>query len=278
MVKVFEDRFPAGTQGSRKPGMYMDGHLVENLDVLKKAVTEDWDGLIVIDGPEGSGKSVLAQQIAYYCDPGLEINRIVFTPDDFRSEVLSAKKHQAIVYDEAFAGLSSRKTMSETNHTIVSMLTEIRQKNLFLFVVLPSFFDLDKYVALWRSRALLHVYADRFTRGFFKFYSYSKKKELYVLGKKYYNYHAAKADFSGRFVNFYPLPKEEYQKKKINSLRRHDPAAEKMTLRDMRSLVAKEFAINMFRNDKFKLTKTDIGNLLGLHRTTVALYLKEGDE
>jgi len=210
MVKVFQ-----GT----KEEYYMDGYLKENLDTAKKVIQKDWDMLFLYDGNEGAGKSVMAMQDAYYCDPTLNIDRVTFTPEEFKKAILNADKYQAVVYDEAYTGLSSRATMSLINRTLVSMLAEIRQKNLFVFIVMPSFFDLDRYVALWRSRALLHIRTgEAFERGFFSFYNTDKKKALYVLGKKYYSYSQPKPNFTGRFTNHYCINEEEYREKKKNSL------------------------------------------------------------
>lgn len=210
MVMVFE-----GTENQYS----MDGYMKENLDLAKKVIKKDWDMLFVYDGNEGSGKSVKALQDAYYCDPTLTIDRVVFTPEEFKAAILNADKYTAVVYDEAYTGLSSRATMSLINRTIVTMLAEIRQKNLFVFIVLPCYFDLDKYVALWRSRALIHVRTGQeFQRGFFSFYNVTKKKELYVLGKKYYSYGRPKPNFYGRFTGHYTVDEEEYRKKKKISL------------------------------------------------------------
>lgn len=200
---------------------YMDGNLRHNLDRAKRVIKEDWDMLFLVDGMEGSGKSVMAQQIGGYCDPTLNIERVTFTPEEFRNAIMEATAFQCVIYDEAYTGLSSRATMSRINRTLVSMLAEIRQKNLFVIVVMPTFFDLDKYVALWRSRALIHVYTgDNFQRGFFAFYNIDTKKDLYVNGKKFYNYRASKSNFYGRFTNWYAVDKEEYRQKKRHSLTR----------------------------------------------------------
>lgn len=214
---------------------YMDGYLKENLDTAKKVIVKDWDMLFAVDGSEGSGKSVFTMQIAYYCDPTLCLDRIVFTPDDFKRAVLNAGKYQAIIYDEAYTGLSSRAAMSKVNRILVQMLAEIRQKNLFIFIVMPTFFDLDKYVALWRSRALIHIYTgDNFERGRFAFYNVDKKKDLYINGKKYYSYAMPRPNFIGRFSNYYPIDKEEYKKKKANvSTERELSAAEEQLRQEL---------------------------------------------
>jgi hypothetical protein len=109
--------------------------------------------------------------------------------------------------------------MTRINKSIVEMLTEIGQKNLFVFIVCPTFFDLDRYPALWRSRALIHIYTgESFSRGYFRFYGEETKKKLYVFGKKTYDYHCVPPDFYGRFTNHYVIDEAEYRKKKAKSL------------------------------------------------------------
>lgn len=205
----------------------MDGYLYENLQTAKRVIRNDLDMVFAVDGPEGSGKSTIAIQCAYVCDPSFNLDRVVFTPKDFRKAILESKPYQAIVYDEAYTGLSSRSTMSLINRTLISMLAEIRQKNLFLFIVMPCFFDLDKYVALWRSRALIHVYFGKdFERGHFTFYNVDLKKELYMIGKKFYSYYKPKANFYGRFVGFYCVDESKYRLKKKDSLIAREKATE----------------------------------------------------
>lgn len=211
---------------------YIDGILQQNLETAKDIIVKDWDMLFIVDGSEGTGKSVLAMQMAYYCDPTLELDRIVFTSNEFKKAILSAKPYQAVIYDEAYTGLSARATMSLINKTLVSMLAEIRQRNLFVFIVMPTFFDLDKYVALWRSRALLHVYTgDKFERGYFMFFNKTRKKDLYIQGKKFYNYFKPEANFKGRFTNFYPVDEAEYKKKKRESLTEREKKSEEHQIR-----------------------------------------------
>lgn len=214
---------------------YMDGYVKAALDTAKKTIRKDWDMVFCVDGGEGSGKSVLAQQLAYYCDPTLTNERIVFTPQDFRNAIMNSSKYQSVIYDEAYTGLSSRATMSLINRTLISMLAEIRQRNLFVFVVMPCFFDLDKYVALWRSRGLWHVYTGKnFERGFLSFYNVDRKKDLYIQGKKFYSYYKPKPNFIGRFPNHYTVDEEEYKKNKKNSLivreKKSEDAAKKKEL------------------------------------------------
>ena len=212
---------------------YIDGYLKSNLDIAKSAIKKDFDMVIGVDGVEGGGKSVMAMQAAHYCDPTLNMERIVFTPSEFRKAINKADKYQAVVYDEAYTGLMSRNTMGVINRALVSMLAEIRQKNLFVFVVMPTFFDLDRYVAIWRSRALIHVYtAEGFERGYFAFYNTDRKKDLYINGKKTYSYGLPRPNFIGRFTNNYILDETEYRKKKLLSLTNREKQAEEKEIVD----------------------------------------------
>ena len=201
---------------------YMDGYERKVYDKARKIIRQDWDCVFLIDGVEGGGKSVKAQQGAEAVDDtfnSTSIDRVTFTPEEFKTAILSAKKYQAVIYDEAYTGLSSRGTMSDINKTLVSMLAEIRQKNLFVFIVMPTFFDLDKYAAIWRSRGLFHVYTDKgYGRGYFSYYNKDRKKNLYILGKKFYDYRKPKPNFRGRFTNRYVVDEELYRAKKLKAL------------------------------------------------------------
>lgn len=256
MVKVFENT---------PQEYYMDGYLKENLDTAKKVITKDWDMIFCIDGYEGSGKSCLTMQIGYYCNQSLTLSHVVFTPKQFQDAIINSRKYDVVIYDEAYTGLSSRAAMSMVNRILVKMLAEIRQKNLFIFVVMPTFFDLDKYVALWRSRALIHVYtAENFQRGYFAFYNIDKKKDLYILGKKFYLYSNVKPNFVGRFTNHYTLNEDDYRKKKRNlSIQRESEEIE----RQQRAEIEDRLFLQVVSNGDF-LTHEQRAKIIGIPIST----------
>lgn len=257
-----------------KEGRYIDGILKDNLDIATDVIKKDFDMVFVIDGMEGAGKSTLAAQVASYVDPTFNIDRIAFTPKEFKEAVLKAKQYQSVLYDEAYGGLSSRATMSRINRTLVKMLTEIRMRNLFVFVVLPCFFDLDKYVALWRSRVLLHVYLKgKYERGRFMFFNIDKKKALYMCGKKYYSYAKPAANFYGTFVSFFPIDKKEYKKRKILATK-----TEEEELKEV-AIIAKEIKRDITENlEHLKLTNKQKAAVLSISDRTIYRYLSEVKE
>lgn len=254
---------------------YMDGYLKSNLDIANKTVKEDWDMFFIVDGVEGGGKSVLAQQMAYYNDNTLTMDRICFTPEEFRDTIKKAKKYEAVIYDEAITGLSARGTMSLINKTLTSQMAQIRQKNLFVYIVLPTFFDLDKYVALWRSRALIHVYTvDNFKRGQFTFYNYDNKLKLYVNGKKFYNYSNPKPNFRGRFTKGYVVDEEEYRKKKAAA----EDVTDKKKIEEIDKKIFNKILFSRLQNPEIDITNEMKAKILEVSKPTFYSMLKDFKE
>jgi hypothetical protein len=212
---------------------FIDGYTKSVLDTAKRKLKDDFDWIFIVDGRERSGKSVVAQQCAKYVDPTFCLDRICFTPDEFSNAIINAEKFSAVVYDEAYGGMSSRAAMSEINRTLMSMLAEIGQKNLFVFIVLPCFFEIDKYAGVWRSAGLFHVYlGDEFSRGQYAFWNYQKKKLLYILGKKFYSYSRPKPNFIARFNRGYSVDEQEYRQKKLASLKAREKKREEHVIGD----------------------------------------------
>ncbi|KKN20289.1 hypothetical protein LCGC14_0937010 [marine sediment metagenome] len=184
---------------------------------------KDWDRVFIIDGEEGSGKSLLGLQLGYFLDPTLCIDRITFSGQEFSKAINQSEKNQCIIFDEAFNGLASAGAISSLNKLIVRKLMECRQKNLFIIIILPTIFELQKYAAIFRSKALFHVYAtSQGVRGYYRVYNKSKKKLLYLQGKKLYSYSYPYLKNSSRFYGIYPIDEQEYRAKKLKSLQDED--------------------------------------------------------
>lgn len=230
MAKIFFKK-PVKHIKGEKDHFYMNDILKQNLDIVKKASTLDWDFIFIVDGIEGAGKSVFTQQLAYYLDPTLDISRICFSGEEFMNACINAKQYQAVIYDEAITGANIRQAMNDVNVDLMKMLGMIRQKNLYIFIVIPSFFDLDRYIALWRSRAVFHVFAKSYTqRGFY--YCYKQRKNfMWIKYRKYFYYSDKLKDFRGNFSNVYCVNEKEYRDKKSTTLLNinNDPKEDRVT-------------------------------------------------
>jgi len=206
MVKVeIKQKNPDNEDEFITKELIIDGYLKSNLDLGIEQLHKDFDQVWFVDGGEGAGKSDLAIQCAYYVNReetrNTIINRICLTVETFEQAIKDSQPYDALVLDEAFSGMSASGAMTSINRALQKTFTEIRAKNLFIFIVAPSFMDIQRYFAVWRSKCLLHVYlGSKKERGFVAFFGENKKKRLYIEGKKkYYSYGVVKADFICRF-------------------------------------------------------------------------------
>lgn len=200
--------------------LYMDGKLHRSIEnkIKPKVHKKDFDWVWIVDGPEGSGKSVFAFQLAKVLDPSFNLSRVCMTPNEFTKAILKAKKGQCVIFDEAFTGFSSRASLTEINRLLVSLMMEMRSKNLVVIIVMPTIFLLDRYVALFRARGLFHIYLKNGKRGRWCYFNNKKKKILYLKGKKLFSYKEPRSKFRGRFYDTYTINEEEYRAKKSEAL------------------------------------------------------------
>ena len=203
---------------------YVASDIFNQLRKGYKKVTEgDQDRVYVVTGREGLGKSTLTMQLAYVVDQNISLNNIVFTANQLEKRIKESKQFTAIIFDEGFSGLSSKGAISRENKRLVRLLMMMRQRNLFLFIVLPSFFLLEKYVGIFRSTALFNVLASRknFKLRYYKVYNYHKKKELYIKGKNLMDYSRPKLPKSYRFYRKLPptIDEKAYRLKKLETFR-----------------------------------------------------------
>lgn len=242
----------------------------ENLDYAKKLLRRDFDVVGVIDGYVGSGKSTLATQMCKYVDPSFSVDRIAFNSTELLKMVSEAKEGQAIMLDESMSGAHSRRAISKLNTDLVQMMAKIRQKNLFILFVLPSFFDLDKNIAVDRSRFLVHCYTQGLKRGFYTFYGPKRKKYLFIKGKQYYAYNVSPNTY-GSFTKGYGVDEEEYRKRKAADLEQYEEDAEPLSEKD----ILRKYVIERIDEIGDKHPQTLLSEIFGVSRTTLYNWRKE---
>ncbi len=205
-----------------------------------------------------SGKSTLAQQIGAYIDPTLigDLSKICITPDEFQ-EKITKSNDECIIYDEAGRGMSAKGALSEVNKILSGMMQEMGQRHLFVIIVLPTFFELQKYQALWRARVLLHTYKKRSQKGYWRFIGAKAKQKMYLYGKKEYNYNVVRSKRRGRFYKGYVVDKDKYEKKKDVAFKEsYGRKPKKEKYKDQRD------ALIYFMNKKYKIEQKEICNEL----------------
>lgn len=256
MVRVCEKRFPKGYYlGQQADGFSLDGILKKNLDFIKdKVLNKKIDYVICCDGKTGIGKTTLSLQIASYLDKDFNLDKVCFSPAQFLEALKKAKKGDAIVFDEALI-IGSRFAMSEINKKIMVIMSQIRSKQLFIFFILPSLFDLDRNLSLYRVNLLLHCYSTEFgNRGFYSYYFDDSIKSLYLNGKKFYSYSYPKPNGFGKFSKCFCLDENDYEKKKQAAIQQIGIGTK--TRRETRIKAERDRLIKYLReNEKKKCTE-----------------------
>jgi len=196
---------------------FQDGYLNKILMFYKKAIEKyKTSVVIVIDGRSGMGKTTLGNQIGITFDENYGLKNIYYNPDDFLKGLSVAKPGECLMFDEAMI-ISNRSSLSAINRMVVQAMSMIRSKRLYIIFCVNSIFDLDRNLAMSRADLLLHLYGnsliDRGKYGaFFKATDNREKiKELFLLGKKLYDYSRPKANFVSHFPKEFVVEEKEYE-------------------------------------------------------------------
>ena len=205
----------------------MEEFVAKELKKIKTMRTKkDFDYVMVVDGEERSGKSVLAQQFAKLVDEDFDLENIAMKPEEFEDCVVNSKQGGVVQYDEAYSGLASSLYADEVSNNLISLMTEMGQRNLFVIIVLLSIFLLRSYVAMFRTRSLFHILTlEDFKRGYYYYYNKRKKDLLYLFGRRTFDYHVKIKgkpyipSGSGYFQDYYTVDEEEYRKKKALAMK-----------------------------------------------------------
>ena len=280
MVKVkLKQKNPENLDEEIEKEIYLDGYLKANIDLGLKQLHKNFDQVWFVDGGEGDGKTNLAITLAYYVNPEHSrhtlLDRVCVDVEEAEQVLLDAKPFDAVVIDEGFWGMSASGTSAKLNRLLQRRFTEIRAKNLFVFIVMPTFMDAMRYFAIWRSRCLLHVYTKGDERGYAAFFNDKKKKRLYIKGKKeFYNYACVAPNFVFRFTKCAGklIDEDAYDAKKREvSLTTRSPRV------DERILIKKcweQVLVNINRLTK-PLTGDQKGELFGMSRRNITVYERD---
>lgn len=272
---------------------WMHPTLKTNLDSLVYNTKDDWQFMIIISGDSRTriGKTMIGVQIGYYLSYYLKrkfsLNNIVFSGKELMDK---AKKLSPSIFilDESRADLASIRYYREMTQILIDFFNETGMLNNIIILIIPDFFDLPKTIAIGHSEFLINVFVKReikknnegdeiqaFTRGYFGFYGYTKKKKLYNAGKKYNDYNAESWDFWGEFKRFDIVNQEEYYKKKLDYIKR-DRELDMVSGRGLIFKAQRDFLIEYLFNKG--MTQREISSIIppsiGLDQTSVSYILR----
>jgi len=278
---------------------WVDNLLKSNLDSIAHNLKRDWDfiGIISGDGLTRVGKSVLAQQVAYYVSYNLgrsfDMNNICFTSEDLIKKAVQSE-NSCFIYDESRESLDAKKAMGLISRGLFDFFAECGKLNHFIILVLPDFFDLNRRIAVNRSAFLINVFrttkikelksgaVSEYQRGHYAWFGRNKKKRLFILGKKNFDdYHIVKPDFYGKFDNKWMVNEAEYDKVKMEFIRR-DRNQIKVTKRT-ESWLRQRNGLVKHLHTEFNYTQKQICDILKrnghpIARQAISAILKEDNE
>jgi len=184
----------------RSGKLKVNKHLLSNIDEIIDMIRLKFDGVVLIDGMEGSGKSELGKQVCLISNNTFSDKDVFYTVDQFEEWVENSNPGSAGLWDEfVLAGLST-DALTKMQNVLIKKFTMMRKKGLIVVLVIPYIFMLRKYFAVARTRCLIHVYCKGKKRGYFKFYNYKEKQFIYNYGYKTWLYSPKmNASFQGMF-------------------------------------------------------------------------------
>lgn len=258
----------------KKKLLYVADLIAQNLVRTKKAVAkEDWDYMAIVGGIPGVGKSTFAQGIAKFLDPNFEQDQICFTAKEFIHRTENGKKGQAFVLDESFADMNSSLYKDPEFVALLNHIQAVRQKNLYLLIVLPDFFTLIKNVAVFRASHLFVPYTKDYSRGDVAVFDRETKRQLYFKGKKECDYKAIHPNFYTDFQMHWFCDKVEYDKRKLNHL------LEQKKVKDKGTKMGHQRNVMTYLLHKLVgTTETDIAKMVDLPISTISDWISKGKE
>lgn len=116
-----------------------------------------YDAVVVIDGPEGTGKSTLAYHLCRYLDSSFNVDRIGFNTDEVIRISLGLEPGKLVLMDEGVEGLHHREAMRKENKLWMKWMMVSRKKRLGIFICYPKFDALDLYMREFRVWSRINV-------------------------------------------------------------------------------------------------------------------------
>jgi len=282
MVRCCIKQFPKGSYEFQKDdGFAIDKTLALNIDVYAKKIVKDMQFLGICCSSSGvrTGKSSLVSQIgAYYTEQvnkmhklnlTFDVNNVVFKSEDLIKKAFEIPRYSCLILDEGDALVEHYA--SRIARDLRKFFRKSGQLNLFIILILPDFFELPQTYATSNSNFLVNVkFEGEFDRGFFEFFSFSQKKNLYLFGKKNRDWKAAPSSFDGKFPKLYAFDEKEYRERKLADLEESEDKEKnpspKYTIKS---------AVKYFMGKKITLTNYEWAEAFGVSLRTIQKAMSE---
>lgn len=140
---------------------------------IQKGIENDFDYVVIIDGPEGGGKSTFAAHMKAMYDGKYNLEYVCYDSTNLLGLMQTAPKGSLIILDEAVTSLMSRTALDRYQVRLIQAFSIVRERNLVFLLLIPNLGLLDKAI---QTRAVyrIWVYPKGQERGYAKIY-YSQR-------------------------------------------------------------------------------------------------------
>src|SRR3990172_1991038 len=141
-----------------------------NLQSIFRMIREkDWDWVIVLDGGERTGKTLLATQILlesedFSNEPMRALKHIVWDFQTYEQRMRELPQGSCIIFNEA--SLLGRRSNTALADRMVKILTTSGARNMLTVLTFPTFRMLDPYLRNHRVRTRGYVHTVCGERGY----------------------------------------------------------------------------------------------------------------
>jgi hypothetical protein len=196
------------------------------------------------------------------------MKNIVFKPMDLIKRAFEVEQYSVVIVDE----WDDAHYWSELGMSMRQFFRKCRQLNLFIILIIPNFFQMPMSYAVSRSVFFVDVrFEGKFERGYFRFFNFDKKKDLYIYGKKTQNYECVRPNFIGRFTKGYCVDEAQYKRAKRDDMIEAETQDKKPT-----EIQIKAKMIIQFREAHPEISIEDLGKTFGVHERTIRRWIDKG--
>jgi len=200
----------------------MGTYLLDVYDHLEK----NYDNCILICGDTGTGKSMLGLHIfeTWYkviLKQEIKTSMIDQVNTDFTSFVKKfkeLKEYDMAIFDEGAVQLDSKAHMEKLSRQITKLYNVFRVKKFFTIIILPSYFNLNKYFREHRLRGCIWVNK----RGEYKLFTQQGVNWLNAMNERrnLKSMHVAYPIHTKKFPDYKGILREPYEKRKMEGVDR----------------------------------------------------------
>lgn len=262
---------------------FMEKHLVSKLDLIIQRLTGTDDGVLILSGDEGQGKTNLLTGICYYVSyvtgrPYGPEN--IFFDLDKLIDFATKTEGQIIHWDEGALGGLATEWWSKNQQKFMKLLMVARKKRHFLGICIPKFYKLNEYIVVDRAIGLIHVYSrQNIQKGRFFYYTKAKKESLYMDWRRSRRRSYAKyASFGGSFLEYMPKVFTEEQIKQYDKMKDKAILAigeddkNKMSNKEKQLIITKYNAWKKAKDNSNSLTMTQVAEVFGVSISAVSKW------